>query len=266
MRKRLFLLLTTLLILIPFAVLLMLSFGRNWAYPNVFPSVWTFKNWTFLLAANSDLTQSLLLSLFISLIIATVVTALSFITSKQIAFSRHRNQWLLLAYFPYVFAPVILGACLQVLFLRMDLSGNLWGVMLAQLFISYPFGIILFMGFWNERMRSMEQLVATLGGNQLQTYIKVLLPVSKNALLICFFQTFLISWFEYGLTTVIGLGKVQTLTVKVFQYVNEANLFYAALASCLLTFPPIALLWLNKRFVFVEARIENREQRVENRE
>lgn len=252
MKKISFKVLIFLLILIPFAVLLMLSFGRNWAYPNVFPAVWTFKNWTFLVATNSHLSQSLLLSLFISLIIATVVTSLSFITSKQVAFSRFRNQWLLLAYFPYVFAPVILGACLQVLFLRMDLSGNIWGVMLAQLFISYPFGIILFMGFWNDRMRSMEQLVATLGGNQLQTYIKVLLPVAKSALLICFFQTFLISWFEYGLTTVIGVGKVQTLTVKVFQYVNEANIFYAALASCLLIFPPIVLLWLNKRFVFTK--------------
>lgn len=252
MKKLLFNLLISILILIPFAVLLMLSFGRNWAYPNVFPAVWTIKNWTVLLAANSDLSRSLVLSLFISLIIATVVTALSFITSKHIALSRFRNRWLLLAYFPYIFAPVILGACLQVLFLRMDLSGNLGGVMLAQLFISYPFGIILFMGFWNERMSSMEQLVATLGGNAFQTYLKVLLPVAKNALLICFFQTFLISWFEYGLTTVIGVGKVQTLTVKVFQYVNEANIFYAALASILLVGPPILLLWLNKKFIFTK--------------
>lgn len=101
-------------------------------------------------------------------------------------------------------------------------------------------------------MRSMEQLVATLGGNTWQTYIKVLLPVAKGALLVCFFQTFLISWFEYGLTTIIGVGKVQTLTVKVFQYISEANIFYAALASCLLVAPPIVLLWINKRFVFVK--------------
>lgn len=181
-----------------------------------------------------------------------MVTLLSFITSKYISFSKYRNQWLLMAYAPYVFAPVILAACLQFFFLKFGLSGNLYGVLLAQLFITYPFGIILFSGFWNQEMRAMEQLVATLGGNSLQTYIKVLLPIAKNALLICFFQTFLISWFEYGLTVVIGVGKLQTLTVKVFQYVNEANLFYAALASCLLIFPPVLLLWLNRRFIFVK--------------
>lgn len=238
------------IILIPFTVLVILSFGRNWAYPNVFPAVWTLENWRILLEGNTDLSNSFLRSFIISLSIATVVTLVSFITSKHIAFSRYRNQWLVLAYCPYVFAPVILGACLQFFFLKFGLSGNIYGVLLAQIFITYPFGIILFNGFWNQQMQAMEQLVATLGGNTLQTYTKVLLPVAKNALLICFFQTFLISWFEYGLTTIIGVGKVQTLTVKVFQYVNEANLFYAALASCLLVFPPILLLWLNKRFIF----------------
>jgi putative spermidine/putrescine transport system permease protein len=250
MIKKLLKVLFALIILLPFAVLLMLSLGRNWAYPHVFPAVWTLENWRVLLLLQSDLGRSLLQSLLISLTIAIVVTSLSFFTSKHIAFSTKKQQWLLLAYFPYVFAPVILGACLQFFFFKLNLAGNLAGVLLAQVFITYPFGIILFTGFWNERTRAMEQLVATLGGNTFQTYIKVLLPVAKSTLLVGFFQIFLISWFEYGLTNLIGVGKVQTLTIKVFQYVNEANVFYAALASFLLTIPPVLLLWLNKRFVF----------------
>jgi len=45
-------------------------------------------------------------------------------------------------------------------------------------------------------------------------------------------------------------GQVKTLTLKVYDYVGEANVFYAALASCLLIFPPALLLWANKRFLF----------------
>ena len=99
-------------------------------------------------------------------------------------------------------------------------------------------------------MFSFEQLISTLGGNTWQAYTRVLFPMAKGAIMTCFFQIFLISWFEYGLTALVGVGKVQTLTLKVFQYVNEANIFFAALASCLLVFPPLLLLWLNKRFVF----------------
>ena len=36
------------------------------------------------------------------------------------------------------------------------------------------------------------------------------------------------------------------------QYIGEANQYVAALASCLVCLPPLALLWLNQRFVFRE--------------
>jgi len=52
-------------------------------------------------------------------------------------------------------------------------------------------------------------------------------------LLLCFFQTFLLSWFQYGLTMLVGGGQVKTLPLKVYDFVWEANVFYAALASCL---------------------------------
>lgn len=248
--KQVLLSICTGLILLPFALLTLLSLGQQWAFPRLVPGVITLDNWVSIWSTQSDLAHSLGLSLVISLSVAAIVTALSLVVSKAIAYHPARDRWLLLAYFPYMIAPIILATCLQFYFIRMDLSGKLGGVLLAQLFIAFPFGVIFFVGFWNRRMLAMEQLVATLGGTPWQTWTKVLLPVAKGAILVCFFQTFLISWFEYGLTTLIGVGKVQTLTLKVFQFVNEANIFYAALASISLILPPAILLYLNKRFVF----------------
>ena len=247
---RILLISLSILILLPFGVLTMLSFGQQWAFPNLFPAIFTVENWVSIWSTQSDLSNSLWLSLGISLSVATNVTVLSLVVSKYIAYHPARDRWLLIAYFPYMVAPIILATCIQFYFIRMDLSGKLFGVLLAQLFVAFPFGVIFFVGFWNRRMLAMEQLVATLGGNAWQTWTKVLLPVAKGAILVCFFQTFLISWFEYGLTTLIGVGKVQTLTLKVFQFVNEANIFYAALASISLIIPPTLLLYFNKRYVF----------------
>ncbi|MDX1591815.1 MAG: hypothetical protein R3283_07625, partial [Balneolaceae bacterium] len=58
-----------------------------------------------------------------------------------------------------------------------------------------------------------------------------------------------ISWFEYGLTQFIGVGKVQTLTVMVYRYVSEANPYLAALAGVLLILPPITLLLINRKYL-----------------
>ena len=171
-------------------------------------------------------------------------------TGKYIAYHRHKSLLLFLAYVPYIMSPVILGTCLMYLYIKGNLTGSMSGVMLAHTMFAYGFSIVFFSAFWNSRIRALEDLVYTLGGSVMYAYKKVLLPVSKNALLICFFQTFLISWFQYGLTLLIGSGKVQTLPIKVYEYVGEANMYYAALASCLLVLPPALLLWANKRFVF----------------
>lgn len=238
------------IIFFPFLFLGMLSVGRQWPYPAVFPQEWSLANWVSVFSGSDGLGSSVLLSLGISLLVATLATAGSFWASRHIAYHPRREAWLSLAYFPYVFAPVILAACLQFFFIVSGLYGKVAGVLLAQLFITFPYGIIFFSGFWNERMYHMEQLVFTLGGSRWQAFAKTLIPAARGALLTCFFQLFLISWFEYGLTTLIGVGKVPTLTLKVFQYVNEADLFLAALASCLLILPPIVLLWLNKQYLF----------------
>lgn len=235
---------------LPFLLLLVWSAGRQWPFPALLPQEWTLDYWAAALDPGGALNRSLWASLLLSLSVALTATALGYLTSRQIARHRRKRRWLLLAYFPYAMAPVILAACLQYYFLVMELSGKWGGVWLAQLCMAFPFAVIFFSGFWNRRLQSMEDLVATLGGTPRQAFWMVLLPMSRGALLVCFFQTFLISWFEYGLTSLIGVGKVQTLTVRVFQYVQEANIFQAALAGCLLFLPPLILWWLNKRYLF----------------
>lgn len=234
----------------PFAFLMVLSFGQQWRYPALFPQEWTLGNWFHLFQAGSGLGRGLVHSLLLSAGMAFAGTSLGFLTARQLVRHRWRRQLLVLAYFPYVLAPVILAAMLQYYFMRLGLAGKLAGVMLAQLFLVYPFAVVFFFGFWNERMLALEQQAATLGATAWQRLSRVLLPAARGALAVCYFQTFLISWFEYGLTALIGVGKVQTLTVKVFQYIGEANLFLAALASLLLALPPLLLLWVNRQVLF----------------
>ncbi|TAE47071.1 MAG: ABC transporter permease, partial [Bacteroidetes bacterium] len=138
-------------------------------------------------------------------------------------------------------------SCLFYYFIVLRLSGNWIGVGIGHLLIAFPYAMILFGSYWNESHRAMEQLVYTLGGSPRQAFWKALVPASGGILTLCFFQTFLISWFEYGLTTLLGVGKVQTLTVSVYQYVGEANLYLAAVSCVWIFLPPVLMLWINRR-------------------
>lgn len=240
----------TVTFLFPVAFLLLLSISASWIFPDVLPESLTFQRWISLVNGNNDLFRSLVLSLGIAFSVATISTFGGFYTSKHLAYHPKRSLWMRLSYFPFVLSPIIYAALLYFYFIRAGLTGNMSGVILGQLLIAFPYSVILFSGFWSNRVHNMEQLVKTLGGSRWQTYRRVLLPMAQGLLLVCFFQTFLISWFEYGLTTLIGVGKVQTLTLKVFQYINEANFYNAALSSSLLVLPPIILLYFNKKYLF----------------
>ncbi|WP_299464996.1 ABC transporter permease [uncultured Microscilla sp.] len=236
-------------ILLPFLLLLGLSLSRQWIYPNLLPQQVGLMNWAQLWGYQQNLLQSLGVSLVLSLSVAFIATWAGFFTGRMLAYHPYGRQLLKLAYLPYVISPVIYAACLKVYFIWFGLDARFWGVLFAQLIITYPFSVILFSEYWSYRTQALEQLVATLGGSPWQTVWKVLVPISQNILLVSFFQTFLISWFEYGLTQLIGLGKVPTLTLMVFGYLKEANIYFAALASCLLVMPPLLLLWVNKKYV-----------------
>lgn len=236
-------------ILFPLAYLLVLSVAENWSFPQLVPENISFERWLSV-SSSKDLFTSLGFSLVISICVAFFSTLLGFITSRYVARSSKREWLILLAYLPYVLSPVIYAALLYIYFVRFGLSGNMIGVIIGQLIIAYPYSIIIFSGFWNNQLIKYEELATTLGSNVGYTFRKVLLPMAKGILMICFFQTFLISWFEYGLTSLIGVGKVQTLTVKVFQFISEADFYYAAFSSCMLIFPPLVLLWFNKRYVY----------------
>lgn len=168
--KRLLQTLFTASILGTILFLFILSLGSGWVYPQVMPNSLTLSNWWFLFSAQGVILHAVWQSLLISLLVAAVATSLAFVTSKAIAYHRNRQRWLLLAYIPYVLSPVILAATLQFYFVYLGWSGSLPGVLLAQFFIVYPFGVIILNNFWNERTRALEQLASTLGCTRWQTF------------------------------------------------------------------------------------------------
>lgn len=238
----------------PIIILLLLSFSLNWSFPNILPKTFTTTDYREFLLKNNDLKQSFFNSLFIAVSVSFVATLGGFLSSRWIAYHKRKNLFLTLTYFPFALSPVIFAICLKFYFLKSGLAGNLPGVILAQLIITVPYSTIFFISFWNDSVKNYNHIAFTLGSSSLNSYLKIIFPLAKTFLITCFFQCFIISWFEYGLTTIIGYGKVETLTIKVFQFIGEANIFYAALSSCLLIVPPILLLWLNKKFVLYQNR------------
>lgn len=239
-----------LIALVPLFYLAVLAVSDGWGPPRLLPQALRFDRWANILGSATGLLDSLLLSLLIALVVAASATALGFVTSRHIATTRGRTWWLVLAYMPFAISPVVLATCLLFFFVKLQLSGTLFGVVLAQIMLAYGFASVLLLALWNPHKRGLEDVARTLGANPRQVWLQVLLPASAPLLRVCFFQTFLISWAQYGMTLMIGGGRVRTLPLRVFDYALEADPGYAAVAALLLIVPPLALLWVERRVVF----------------
>ncbi|WP_373549369.1 ABC transporter permease [Haliscomenobacter sp.] len=239
------------LFILPFGYLVLLSVASSWRFPEVFPSQnLSLIHWASLSRTGVDWLSSLATSALVAGVVGCLSTTAGFLSSHVLSIHSSRKLWITLAYFPYAFSPVIYAYCLSFMFNVLDLTGTLGGVLIAQFILTYPFAVLFFFNHFDQQLREMEALARTLGSSTTVVFWKILLPISKHTLLICFFQVFLISWFDYGLTSVIGLGQVKTLSIMVYQYIGEANIHVAAIAACLLSFPPLVLLWFNHQFVF----------------
>lgn len=243
------------LLILPFLYLLTASVASEWRFPALLPLGWTLGHWTELGSSGGNWGASALTSFALAFLVGICATGAGFLTAQQLSKHPKRQLWLIMAYLPYAFSPVIYAHCIKFYFNVSGMAGSFAGVLFAHFLLCYPFATLLFFRYFDASLRALESLSFTLGASSRATFWRVLLPVSRTALLICFFQTFLISWFEYGLVSVIGQGQVRTLTIGVYQYIGEANPYLAALASCLVCLPPLLLLWINQRYVFRQSSV-----------
>jgi putative spermidine/putrescine transport system permease protein len=239
-----------LLLGLPFFALLYLSLQRAWRFPDLWSEGAGLVHWRQALLAGEGLLGSLGLSILLSVGVALTSAGLGFAVSGAIASRPQARRWLALAYFPYLLAPVVLAAMVQVYFVRIGLSGTVSGVLLAQLLFVFPYAVLYFSGFWTARLQRTLLTARTLGASRQQVLRQVLWPMGRNTLLMGAFQCFLLSWFEYGLTRLIGVGAVPTMTLQTLHYVQEGNPHLAAVASLMMVLPAALLILLNRRFLF----------------
>ena len=240
----------TALIALPFVVLLMQSLARSWSYPALWPQRWQLEQWLVLGAAWPSLAAAAWRSLVLALLVALVATGAGFFTSRALTRSALRQRWLALALLPFAVPPVVYALSLAQAYAALGLNGHYGGVLLAQLPFAYGYAVLLCRGYWTRHSRALDELALSLGARPAQVWWRVHVPLARGLLGVCLFQTALMSWFDFALVRVIGAGHVETLTLKVFDYLGAGDLRQAAAAALLLLGPPCLALLANPRLLW----------------
>lgn len=227
----------TMLFVIPVAAVLWVGFdaGPGRMLDVVFSGrTWQVVGFTFLQAGLSTL--------------ATVVLA----TPAAVVLARYRfpGRGLLraLVLVPFVMPTVVVAAAFLALIgprglLGIDLSGTVWGLVLAHMFLNLAVVIRVLGGSLASLDPGLEQAARVLGATGWQAFRRVTWPLLMPALRACVAIIFLFCFTSFGVVQVLGGGQLRTVEVEIYRRtVHLLDLPAAAALSILQLLAVVAML------------------------
>ncbi|MFS0733746.1 carbohydrate ABC transporter permease [Microbacterium sp. 1P10UB] len=185
-----------------------------------------------------------------SVAIAVVVTALSVITSLLAGYAfaqlRFRGSTVLffIALATLVLPVQVIIVSLFRLITGLGIYGTYWGVILPS--AASAFGLFLARQFMLGIPRELIEAARLDGASHIQTFLRVVLPMSKSLIAVLVFMGLLQSWNDFAWPLIaLRDNQLFTLPIGLLFLQGQANSDYGAtMAFALINVVPIALVFL----------------------
>ncbi|MED7927024.1 carbohydrate ABC transporter permease [Nonomuraea sp. LP-02] len=127
-------------------------------------------------------------------------------------FGRRQVHFLFLAV--YLFPAIVLAIPLFVLFTMLGLRGSLAGLILVYIAQTVPVTVYMLRNYFETVPQSVEEAAAIDGCTRLSTIWRVVLPLSKPALMATGLYVFMIAWNEFLFALLFLVDKRESWTVS----------------------------------------------------
>jgi molybdate transport system permease protein len=188
--------------------------------------------------------QAFWLTIRLAVVVATVLVVLGLPIAYWIAYSRWRWKFLAEAVvaLPIVLPPTVLGFYVLIALGSRSPFGQFWksltghtlaftfaGLVIGSILYSLPFAVQPFAASFALVDPRLMAASATLGASQLQTFVRVILPLSLPGLVTGVALSFAHTMGEFGVVLMVGgniPGVTRTVSIEIYDQVQALN--YAA--------------------------------------
>lgn len=185
-----------------------------------------------------------------SLIIAGGSTALSLVVAvpASYAIARFGFRWtnvLIIALLISQMLPgVALANALFLIFTKIRLVNNYFGLMLTDCTFSIPFNVLILRAFMSHIPRDLTEAALVDGAGDWTAFFRVIIPLSTTALITSGLFAFLFGWGDFLFAvTMISAPSMAPITVSLYDYVSSYSLVWNQLmATAVLASIPAAFL------------------------
>lgn len=166
-------------------------------------------------------------------------------------FGRRQVHFLFLAV--YLFPAIVLAIPLFVLFTMMGLRGSLVGLILVYIAQTVPVTVYMLRNYFETVPQSVEEAAAIDGCTRLSTIWRVVLPLSKPALMATGLYAFMIAWneFLFALLFLVERRESWTVSLGLSQLAGSIEIPTTVLmaGSVVLTLPIVILFFAGERLL-----------------
>ena len=222
--------LSALVIFVPLVVLVVLSFAQTWTFPNVLPQEWGTHGYEAMMGIDPDLAGTVALSIGLSLIVAAICVVLSLLVGHALAYYDFKGKYVIdfLTFLPVIIPATAFGMGIHVFTLQTGLANTYQGVILIHVIVMIPYTIKILTDSLRLFGRSLSEQAWSFGASPFRAFVDVALQPLLPSIITAFAIAFIGSFGQYFLTLIIGGGKVGTLALVMFPWVNGADRSLAA--------------------------------------
>lgn len=135
---------------------------------------------------------------------------------------------------------------LFIMFKNMHLYNTFWSTILADATIGIPFSVLILKNYFASIPRELEEAAYIDGCNRFTAFIRVLIPIAKQGVIVCGIFSFLYAWGDlaYGMTFIIDQEK-RPITAGIFNFMGQYGTKWSYLtAFAVVTIIPVALIFI----------------------
>ncbi|MFD9939293.1 carbohydrate ABC transporter permease [Nonomuraea sp. NPDC059023] len=166
-------------------------------------------------------------------------------------FGRRQVHFLFLAV--YLFPAIVLAIPLFVLFTMMGLRGSLAGLILVYIAQTVPVTVYMLRNYFETVPQSVEEAAAIDGCSRVETIWRVVLPLSKPALMATGLYAFMIAWneFLFALLFLVERRERWTVSLGLSQLAGSIEIPTTVLmaGSVVLTLPIVIVFFASERLL-----------------
>lgn len=220
-------------ILFPMALLAVWVFTERWAWPDLFPQVFSLRALGEVLGRRRELASVFFSSILISSAVGALAVVIGTMTSRALVFYRFRGRRLI--YFgtilPFMVPATVFAMGIQMTFIRLGLNNTVVGVIAAHLVCSLPYSVRIIIEGMEAAGVKLEEQARVLGATAWTAFWRVTFPILAPVLLAAMSMSYIVSFSQYFLTLLIGGGQVRTFTIVMVPYLQSGNRNMASVYS-----------------------------------